>query len=98
MAKILIVEDDVDLAGNVRDWLAFDRHTVEHVASGSEGSQRLQSFEYDLVILDWELPGMSGPEILRAFRAAGGMTPVLILTGKRSLRDKEEGFESGCDD
>lgn len=98
MAKILVVEDDHELAGSVKDWLSFDRHTVEHVDTGTEGLDRLKESKYELVILDWELPGITGPEILRQFRSGGGMTPVLILTGKRSMKDKEEGFESGCDD
>ena len=98
MAKILVVEDDHELASSVREWLSFDRHTVEHADTGTDGLDRLKEFQYELVILDWELPGISGPEILRQFRLRGGMTPVLILTGKRSMKDKEEGFESGCDD
>ncbi len=98
MAKILVVEDEDELAGLVTEWLSFDRHTVERVANGKDGLERLNDSEYELIVLDLDLPGLSGTEILRQFRASGGMTPVLILTGKRSMRDKEEGFESGCDD
>ena len=98
MAKILVVEDDEQLAELVIEWLSFDRHTVERVNNGSAGLERLLQSEYEMVILDVELPGMSGTEVLRNYRSTGGMTPVLILTGKRSMKDKEEGFESGCDD
>src|ERR1700726_4115438 len=98
MAKILIVEDDEELASLVLEWLTFDRHTVEHASTGKDGLERLSMAEYELLILDLELPDLSGTEILRNYRAGGGMSPVLILTGKRSMKDKEDGFESGCDD
>jgi DNA-binding response OmpR family regulator len=98
MAKILLVEDDEELAGMVKDWLSFDRHVVEHTVSGNQGLELLKQCQFELVILDWQLPDLSGPELLRSFRARGGMTPVLMLTGRRSIQDKEEGFESGCDD
>src|SRR5581483_10333984 len=98
MVKILVVEDDAELAPVVRDWLSFEHYTVELVDNGSEAKDRLQLFAYDLVILDWELPDMSGMDILRGFRAGGGMTPVLVLTGKRSIDNKVEGFDSGADD
>lgn len=98
MAKILFVEDDLNFAATVKDWLSFDRHVVEHFAGGKEGLERLRECEFDLLILDWELPDLSGTELLRSYRGRGGMAPVLILTGRRSMQDKEEGFESGADD
>src|SRR5262249_8936208 len=51
-----------------------------------------------VVILDWELPGLSGPEICRQYRDSGGDAPILMLTGKRELDDKEEGLDAGADD
>jgi DNA-binding response OmpR family regulator len=98
VSKILLVEDDEEVAASVRDWLAFDRHLVEHVSNGKDGLELLKECEFELIILDWQLPDLSGTELLRRFRARGGVTPVLILTGRRSIQDKEEGFESGCDD
>ncbi len=98
MAKILVVEDDAEFAAVIEEWLSFDHHTVEVVPTGNEGLERLQIFEYELVILDLGLPGVSGMDILRSFRAQGAMTPVLILTGKRAMEDKLEGFETGADD
>ena len=53
---------------------------------------------YDAVVLDWELPGMSGVEILKKFRGMKGTTPILMLTGKGQIQDKEEGLDSGADD
>lgn len=98
MAKILVLEDDPEFAAIISEWLSFDHHTVELVATGTEGLERLQIFEYELVILDLGLPGIGGLEILRTFRAQGAMTPVLILTGKRAMENKIEGFETGADD
>lgn len=98
MAKILLIEDDIDLAGMVLDWLAHEHYTVEVVHTGSEGLERLQLSSYDAVVVDWELPGMSGVQICREFRREGGTTPMIMLTGKDAIADKEEGLDSGVDD
>jgi len=98
MAKLLIIEDDVDLAGMVVDWLKFEHYTVELVYSGTEGLDRLQSSAYDAVIIDWDLPGISGVEICRQFRSEGGTTPMIMLTGKDAIAEKEESLDSGIDD
>ncbi|HEY9712601.1 MAG TPA: response regulator transcription factor, partial [Chroococcales cyanobacterium] len=60
--------------------------------------EKLQFYEYDLVVLDWQLPGLEGVDILKEFRSGGGITPVIMLTGKNSISDKETGFDSGADD
>ncbi|HEY9871647.1 MAG TPA: response regulator transcription factor [Candidatus Obscuribacterales bacterium] len=98
MAKILLIEDDPALGRMVKDWLTFEHHLVELSADGGEGWDRLQVYEYDLLIIDWDLPEKSGLEICREFRAQGGTTPILMLTGKRSISDKESGFDAGADD
>jgi DNA-binding response OmpR family regulator len=98
MGKILLVEDDDDLANMVRTFLLFEHHTVERIANGSEASDRLKTFEYDVIILDWNMPGMNGIEILKSFREQGGTTPILMLTGKSSINDKEQGLDNGVDD
>ena len=98
MAKILLVEDDANLAKLVKDWLALDTHHVETVHDGQEAQSRLKADQYDLLILDVNLPGLSGLEILQNFRQAGGNTPILMLTGKDSVADKEEGLNAGADD
>jgi len=58
----------------------------------------LKFYQYDVVILDWQLPGMTGIEVIREYRSFGGKTPVLMLTGKSAIPEKEEGFDSGVDD
>jgi DNA-binding response OmpR family regulator len=98
MARILLVEDDKTVCENIETWLRFERYTVDIVNDGAEALQALKNVEYELIILDWEIPQVSGIEVLRSFRSSGGMTPVLMLTGKSTILDKELGFDVGTDD
>lgn len=98
MAKILVVDDDAEVLEMVRRTLEGEHHTVDTADNGKEGWLYLSTYEYDLAILDWRLPEHSGVEILRNFRATGGRTPILMLTGMSSYSNKEEGLDSGADD
>ncbi len=98
MAKILVVEDDRLVAQAVVDALKFAQHIVECVDDGKEGLDRLLLYQYDIAILDLNLPSMTGIEIARNYRASGGMLPLLMLTGRGDISDKESGFDSGVDD
>jgi DNA-binding response OmpR family regulator len=98
MAKILVIEDDKELAKMVADWLQNEMHIVDVVHDGKEGLDLLRFYSFDLAILDWELPSMSGPEVLSAFRSKGGNVPIIMLTGKAELNDKVAGFDAGADD
>lgn len=98
MAKILLVEDDEDLAITVSDMLKGERHTVDTMHNGLDASEALKNQAYEVIVLDWDLPGLSGLELLKRFRAGGGGTPVIMLTGKGEIAEKEQGFDSGADD
>lgn len=98
MAKVLIVEDDEALSATIVEWLAYEHYNVESVNNGREALERLKCFEYDAVVLDWQLPELTGIEIIKQFRAGGGTTPILMLTGKQAISDKEVGFDAGADD
>lgn len=98
MAKILLVEDDRDLACMMSACLAFDHYAVELVRNGEEAIARLRTYNYDLVLLDWGLPGMSGVDICKQFRDVGGITPILMITARNAVAEKEEGLDSGADD
>lgn len=98
MPKVLIIEDDRDVSSQVSQWLAGQKFTVEETASGGDALQLLESFKYDLIILDFNLPDMTGDDICRAFRKSGGNTPVLMLTGESDMMHKRAGFDSGVDD
>ncbi len=98
MAKVLLVEDDLDLATTVVDALRDERYIVESAANGLDGANLLKLEEFDVIILDWDLPGKSGVEILKEFRATGKTTPIIMLTGKSTIGNKAEGLETGADD
>lgn len=98
MAKILLVEDDQAVAEAIADALEFESNVVEHVDCGLEASQRLKLYQYDLVVLDWELPRKSGVEVCGEYRSGGGSLPILMLTGKSSVEDRVTGLDAGADD
>lgn len=99
MAKLLLVEDDVPLQESIASALERSNYAVEAVSSGEEAFHRLQSYGYDGIILDWELAGaMSGVDLCKKHRLSGGTTPILMLTGRESPADKEQGLDTGADD
>lgn len=82
----------------VSEWLLSESYSLEVVHDGAVGFEFLRQGHYDLVILDWDLPSMSGIDILRKYRAAKFATPVIMLTGKGQIQDKETGLDTGADD
>lgn len=98
MAKILLVEDEPDLSGAIAQWLADEYHMVELVANGKDALEKLSATSYDLILLDWMLPELSGIDVCKRYRQQGGMAPVIMLTAKKSLFSKEVGLDSGADD
>lgn len=98
MAKILIIEDDKKLAQGVIDWLSTERHTVDHAESGEDGLQLLGGFSYDLLILDWHLPGIDGLAVCKRLRADGSDMPILFLTAETKVENIETGLDAGADD
>ncbi len=98
MAKVLVVEDELDLAALINNWLSREHHLVEVVHDGATALHRLKVAKYDVIVLDVMLPGMSGIDVCNQFRQMRGTTPILMLTAKSSLADKEIGFSAGADD
>jgi DNA-binding response OmpR family regulator len=98
MPKLLLIEDDLELVKRLRKWLVAENYTVESVNSGEDALQLLTSFSYDLIILDWTLTDITGLEVCRRFRATGKKTPMIFLTGRGGIDDKERGLDSGADD
>lgn len=98
MSKILIVEDEQDLSEQIHDWLAREHHIVEIVDNGETAVAQLRLTQYDVIILDWQLPGLSGLEVCKRYRAFGGKSPVLMLTARSTVDDKEMGLDAGADD
>ena len=98
MSKILLVEDELDLSNQIRDWLTRDHHMVEVADNGETAYHQLRVSKYDVIILDWQLPGLSGLDICKKYRALGGRSPVLMLTARSTVDDKEAGLDAGADD
>jgi DNA-binding response OmpR family regulator len=98
MAKILIVDDDEGLQQALTDHLRSVGYTVESCSSGEDALQLLTNYRYDLIVQDWNLPGISGAEVCLQFRKNGGHSPIIFLTGEGDITHKEKGLDSGADD
>jgi DNA-binding response OmpR family regulator len=100
MSRILVVEDDRDIADLIRHYLTRAGHHVEVLASGSEAVLRAQEQAPDVLILDLMLPGMSGLEVCRTLRADPGTArlPIIMVTARAQESDRVFGLESGADD
>jgi DNA-binding response OmpR family regulator len=98
MPKVLLADDNVELSEMVARYLKFEHYTVEVVDNGDSALELLSTCDFDLAILDWEMPGKSGVEVCQSHRQRGGTTPILMLTGKNEIDDKLFGLDSGADD
>jgi DNA-binding response OmpR family regulator len=98
MSKILLIEDDENLVEILRESLEEEHFTVEVIADGHDALNAMKSFGFDVIVLDWGIPGLSGPEVCKAYRGWGGRTPIIMLTAKTAIEEKEKGFISGVDD
>lgn len=98
MAKILVIEDEAEIYRSIEDWLLGQQHVLEWAADGSLGLELLRTYTYDLVVLDVNLPGLLGTELLQIYRKEGGRTPVLMLTAQSNEEQKESGLDAGADD
>jgi len=97
--RILVIEDNKDIAANLGDYLEDRGHSVDFAADGVTGLHLAVVHEFDAIVLDLNLPGMDGLNVCRKLREdARKQTPVLMLTARDSLDNKIEGFESGADD
>jgi two-component system copper resistance phosphate regulon response regulator CusR len=96
--KVLVIEDDEEIADFVVRGLREEGYTVESAANGEDGWHALRHGPWDVVILDWWLPGADGLTLLRRFRAAGHATAVLFLTARDAVSDKVRGLDTGADD
>ena len=96
--RILIIEDEKKMASFLERGLKEEHYTVDIAYDGEKGWEYAMTNEYDLLIVDWMLPKMSGVELCSKFRAEGKIVPVLILTAKDSVEDKIKGLDHGADD
>ncbi len=97
--RVLIIEDNRDLATNMFDFLEARGHVVDAAGDGISGMHLALVNQYDAIVLDLMLPGMDGITLCRKLREEGGKnTPVLMITARDSLDDKIAGLEAGADD
>ena len=98
--RILLVEDEADLASSIQTVLQRQGHVVDHCPGGLEGWNLLSAelARYELAIFDWMLPDLSGLELCRRARAAGLGMPLLLLTARSDTADRVEGLDAGADD
>ena len=96
--KLLIAEDEQDLAEALTAFFEKNQFTVDAVPDGQEAYTYASSGGYDAVILDVMMPKLNGVEVLRRLRAEGFSAPVMMLTAKAEKDDRVEGFDAGADD
>ncbi|MFO7882169.1 MAG: response regulator transcription factor [Kosmotogaceae bacterium] len=96
--KILLVEDEKDLANLIKEALEDEMFTIQNAYDGEEGIYYIENFSFDLIILDILLPVYNGWKILKKIRESGMNTPVLLLTALDEVDDKIFGFNQGADD
>jgi two-component system copper resistance phosphate regulon response regulator CusR len=96
--RILVIEDEDEIADFLVRGLREEGFTVERAGNGAEGWHLLTSQAWDVVLLDWWLPGPDGLTLLRRFRQAGHRTPVLFLTARDAVSDRVAGLDAGADD
>jgi two-component system OmpR family response regulator len=96
--RVLIVEDNTELARQVKSTLAHERYVVDIASDGEEGLFLAETEPYDAVILDLGLPRLDGLSVLQRLRQAGNEVPILILTSRDTWREKVTGLRAGADD
>ena len=96
--RVLVAEDEEDLCNIIKEKLTDDGYSVDACYNGGDAFYYMQQLEYDAVILDVMMPVMDGFEVLRKYRAGGGMAPVLFLTARDSVEDRVQGLDLGAND
>jgi two-component system, OmpR family, manganese sensing response regulator len=96
--RILLVEDDLDQLDPLHAALSDEGHIVDAIQSGEMAQWILAKRQYDLLILDWMLPEVSGIDLCRSYRKLGKTAPVLIITARDTTTDKITGLDAGADD
>jgi two-component system, OmpR family, response regulator len=96
--RILLVEDDRMIGGDLSEALREDGHSVDWVTDGQAADLALRTTQFDLALLDLGLPGKGGADVLRALRERDSPTPVVIITARDAVEDRVEGLDLGADD
>jgi two-component system OmpR family response regulator len=97
-SHILLIEDDAKLAQFIKLELEFEAYKVTIARDGFSGLAAAREHHPDLILLDWMLPGITGPEICRRLRQTGDTVPIILLTAKDEVSDRVTGLDAGADD
>jgi len=98
LMRVLVVEDEIKMAGLIRRGLVEEGLAVDLAGSGEDALVRAGATEYDAIVLDVMLPGISGFDTCRKLRERGAWAPVLMLTARDSVEDRIAGLDGGADD
>ncbi|MDJ0728204.1 MAG: response regulator transcription factor [Prochloraceae cyanobacterium] len=98
MSHILVVEDETKLARFIELELKYEGYQVTVTNDGFSGLTTARELDLDLILLDWMLPGISGPEICKRLRQTGSKIPIILLTAKDEISDRVTGLDAGADD
>lgn len=96
--RLLLVEDDQILGDGISKWLRESDHAVDWLDNGETALHALLTQEYELIVLDINLPGQSGLDVLKNIRSEGNDVPVLLLTARDTVADRVKGLDMGADD
>ncbi len=96
--KILIIEDEHELAKDIAEYLSGESYLCEFAATYSEAMEKTESYQYDCILLDLMLPGGSGLQILESLKKQNKQDGVIIISAKNSIEDKVKGLQIGADD
>ena len=96
--NVLLVEDDIDLASTVVDYVEIENINCDHAANGMQGLSLIEANDYQVILLDLNLPRLDGLSVCQRVRESSNDTPILMLTARDSLKDKIAGFDAGTDD
>lgn len=98
MLSVLLVEDDLDLAATLVDYLLLEDIQCDHASNGVAGLTLMAQNHYSVLLLDLNLPRLDGLSVCQRLRQLGNDTPILMLTARDQLTDKRDGFQAGTDD
>jgi DNA-binding response OmpR family regulator len=96
--RVLVAEDDPGLRSVLERGLRRNGYVVDVVADGERALRFLRGYDYEVAVLDWRMPGLSGLEVVREVRRRGSRVPVLMLTARDTTADRVEGLDAGADD
>ena len=96
--KILLVEDEEEIGGLIKDGLEKEEFSVDYCKDGDSGMEHVRAHSYDAIVVDVMLPGKSGLEILKMVRASQNNVPIIIITARGETEDRIQGLDLGADD